>query len=190
MVQRQSRRRFGGDRAKVFLYYNKYDKPCGLFDMLTLKRELEEYITYRAAANRIPRWGYFRVDYDDDASGERLKLFIKKSLLFGKMQAWNIIGICRAADWTEELEDEGRIRGWYEESVELPDKNDGFQDWVMRERTQRVLQNTSKTLHENVLKEVLNEFNNERDKRDATDVAFVQSVFFDFRGRRKIKVRP
>jgi hypothetical protein len=179
----------GGNLAVTFEYYDKYDKPCGKFDTKTLQAELEEYIGYMTAADLIPWWGYFRADYCDEASGEMLKLFIRKGKLVGARQYWDLVGLMRAEDWTDELEDDGRIREWYNISVGLPDAGDRFQDWAVSDRVHRILQNTEKTLWKNVLREVLNEFNNERDKNDASDLAFLQSGLFEFRGRRKTKKR-
>lgn len=179
----------GGDLKKTFESYDVYDVKSGQLDEMTLKRELAEYIGYQVKAGLIPWWGYFRADYDDDASGERLKLFIEKGKRVGIMQFWNVVSICMAEDWNEDDEEDGRLRAWsksdfYETEADVPKD---YPDWVVRARVHKILQETQKTLYENVLKEVYGEFNNKRDKRDSESVAFLQSVFFNIRGRRKPK---
>lgn len=179
----------GGDLKKTFQSYDVYDVKSGRLDEITLKKELAEYIGYQMKAARIPWWGYFRADYEDDASGERLKLFIEKGKRVGIMQFWNVVSICIAEDWNEDDEENGRIRAWnksdfYETEADVPKD---YPDWVVRARVHKILQETQKTLYENVLKEVYDEFNNKRDKRDSESVAFLQSVFFNIRGRRKPK---
>ncbi len=179
----------GGDIKKAFAAYDKYDVKSGRLDEITLKRELSVYIGYQVKAGRVPWWGYFRADYDDDGTGERLKLFIEKGKPFGIMQVWNVVGICRSEDWNEDDEDDGRSRAWcksdyYENEEDVPKD---YRDWAVSDRVRQVIQNTEKTLYENVLREVQNEFNNARDKRDAEAMAFLQSVCFDIRGRRKPK---
>ena len=154
------------------------------FDLRMLKSETEEYITHLSRARRIPWWGYFRVDYMDEGSGKRLKLFIYKGQTFGAMQIWDVKGVCEADAWTKEAEDDGQIRTWIESKVnELPIEI----DWVIRARVHEVLKNTDKTLWVNVLEEVANAFEYERDKEAAAEVALLQSVYFEFRGRRAHK---
>jgi hypothetical protein len=152
------------------------------FDKKTLKAELSEYIENMTAAGCLPWWGYFRCDYDDEASGRRLKLFIYRGRLIGNMQYWDLAGLCSAEDWTEEAEEDGTVRRWLKEKVEdVPD----YEDWAVRARVREILQNTEKTLWDNVLKEVTDAFECDGDKKDAERMAFLQSVFFNFKGRRR-----
>jgi len=154
------------------------------FDKRTLKAETEEYITLMTASKRLPWWGYFRCDYIDEASGRRLKLFIYKGERFGLMQMWDLKGVCEVAEWTQDAEDDGLIRSWLETKItELPDE----EDWVVGVRVREILTRTEKTLFLNVLEEVKNAFDCDRDKEDAEKLAFLQSLYFEFTGRRRAK---
>lgn len=148
------------------------------FDWRTLKAEVEEYITHQSKASRIPWWGYFRTDYVDEGSDTRLKLFFYKGQKIGIMQLWVLAGVCVAEDWREEDEYAGEIRSWLKAKIEdLPDED----DWVVRIRVNEIIKNTEKTLWINVLEEVKNAFECERDKEAAEEVAFLQSAYFEFR---------
>jgi len=162
------------------------------FDWRTFKSETEEYLTHQAKAGRIPWWGYFRADYIDEDSGKRLKLFFYRGKAFALMQTWDLKGVCEADDWTQDLEDDGHIRAWIETTIppvkekltaEWLEKN----DWAIRVRVHEILQNTEKTLWVNVLEEVTNAFDDKRDKEAAERLAFLQSVFFRFKGRRRTR---
>jgi len=162
------------------------------FDWRTLKSETEEYITHQTRAGRIPWWGYFRADYIDEDSGKRLKLFFYRGQTFGLMQTWDLKGVCEADEWTQEAEDDGQIRAWIETrlpqakeqiTVEWLEKNDR----AIRARVHEILQNAEKTLWVNILEEVTNAFDDKRDKEAAERLAFLQSVFFRFKGRRRTR---
>jgi len=155
-------------------------------DRRTLKAETEEYITRMTASGRIPWWGYFRADYIDEDSGRRLKLFVYKRKRIGLMQYWDLSGVCEADDWTQDAEDDGLVRVWVETKTEdLPDGD----DWAVRVRVNEIIKRTEHTEYADVLEEVLNDFECERDKKEAERVAFLQSVFFNFRGRRRTRKR-
>jgi len=155
-----------------------------LLDRRELKTQVEEYITRQEAARRLPWWGYFRCDYLDEGSGQLLKLFIYRREKLGLMQHWDLAGICKAEDWDEELEESGQIRAWLKTKIDdITDE----QDWVVRARVWQIINETNKTVYENVLKEVKSEFESERDKTEAEELAFLQSVFFVFRGRRRTR---
>ena len=154
------------------------------FDKRTLKSEAEEYIGNLYATGRIPWWGYFRADYIDEESGRRLKLFIYKRERFGLMQVWDLKGVCEAEEWTQDAEDDGLIRSWVETRIDdLPDE----EDWVVRLRVWQVLNETQNIEFADVLEEVKNAFDCERDKKDAEKLAFLQSLYFEFTGRRRAK---
>lgn len=159
-------------------------KEClgeNVFDKRKFKAEVEEYI--QNMSNRLPWWGYFRADYEDDDT-ERLKLFIYKREKIGVMQFWELKGVCLVKDWSEEMEEEGQIRSWLNTKIEdMPEE----QDWVIRYRVWQVIKNTSKTSYDKVIEEVLNEFDNDRDKETAEQMALLQSSYFEFTGRRTYK---
>ena len=154
------------------------------FDRRALKAETEEYISYMAASGRLLWRGYFRCDYIDGGSDRRLKLFVYKGMSVGLMQYWDLMGVCEAEDWTEEAEDDGLIRVWLETKIEdLPDE----EDWAVRVRANKILRETDKTLFENVLEEVLNDFECKRDKEAAEKLSFLQSIHFERKGRGRAK---
>lgn len=162
------------------------------FDWRSFKSETEEYITNQAKAGRIPWWGYFRADYIDEDSGKRLKLFVYRAKAFGLMQTWDLRGICNADDWTQEAEDDGQVRAWLKTTVPplVPEISVSWLekiDWVIRARVHEILKNTDKTLWVNVLEEVKSAFNDDRDKAAAERLAFLQSVHFSFKGRRRAR---
>ena len=155
-------------------------------DRRKLKAAVEEYICLMRAAGRLPWWGYFRCDYICEDSGVRLKLFIYKRARLGLMQHWELAGVCLSEDWSEEAEEDGLVRSWLLTKIaDLADE----EDWAVRARVWKVLNDTNKTLFENVLKEVENEFVCERDKEAAQGLAFLQSVYFAFKRRRRTKTK-
>jgi len=141
------------------------------FDMRTLKSECEEYITRMTEAGRIPWWGYFRSDYIDEDSGERLKLFFYKGDRLGLMQAWDLKGVCLAADWSEEAEDDGAVRLWLESSITEFKKGDWvFEQIANAEADALIMGNMPQGSTENLPKEV-------RDALiDGTSEEFTQTV--------------
>jgi len=156
-------------------------------DKCKLKLEVEEYIARMAAGGYLPYRGYFRCDYICEDSGERLKLFVFEGPRFSSMQIWDLAGVCLAADWSEEFEENGQIQRWLKmRVVNLPFE----EDWSIAVRVRQVLKNTSKTLIENVLKEVTDEFKYKRDQETAKKMALLQSVFFKFRKRTEKENRP
>lgn len=154
------------------------------FNWSELKTEVEEYITHQTKENRIPWWGYFRCKYYDEDNDKMLMLFFYKGERLSVMQFWNLAGICLAEDWTQDAEDDGEIRNWLKCRItDLPEE----QDWVIVNRVNRIIKETNKTKYEEILKEVLNEINCERDKEVAEQVAFLQSYYFEFAKRRTYK---
>lgn len=151
-----------------------------VFDKRKFKADVEEYI--QNMSKRLPWWGYFRADYEDNDT-ERLKLFIYKGKKIGLMQYWELRGVCLAQDWSEEMEDEGHIRSWINTNIEdMPEED----DWVVRYRVSQVIRNTGKTSYDKVLEEVKDVFECERDKEAAEKMAFLQSTYYEFSGRRRI----
>ena len=149
-----------------------------------LKAETEEYIKNMTDSGSLPWWGYFRCNYVDEESGRRLKLFIYRGMRLGLMQYWDLAGVCDADDWTEDAEEAGLIRAWLKTKIEdLPDAV----DWAVRVRVAQIINETEKTLFENVLEEVLNDFEHKRDKETAEELAFLQSVYFERKGRGRAK---
>ena len=154
-----------------------YSEALGLgaLDKRGLKSEVEEYIDIKNRNGRLLRENYFRCKYLDGESDRMLMLFIYRAERMSLMQNWLVMGICFAEDWTEDAEEDGLIRAWVETKItDLPDKD----DWAVRTRTERIIKNTEKTLYENVLEEVRNEFECERDKTDAEKILLLFSYYF------------
>ena len=140
----------------------------------TLKAEIEFYLTSQDSSGRLPLWEYFRFDYEDEFIRLPLKLFIFKGVRLGPMQFWELRGVCQEDDWDEDFEHEGQIRAWVNSLLAPPDSD----DWVIAHRVNQVLKNTTKTKWHKVLQEVLNEFECERDKKLAKELAISKSLFF------------
>lgn len=166
-----------------------YTETLGLptLDKRRLKTEVEDYINIKNRSGRLFRENYFRCKYLDEDSGRMLMLFLYRAERVSVMQNWLVRGICFAEDWTEDAEDDGLIRCWLKCMItELPDGD----DWAVSVRTNKILRETGKTAFENVLKEVLDDFECERDKKTAEKLAFLQSLYFERgRGRPKKKSR-
>jgi hypothetical protein len=97
------------------------------FDKREIKEELEEYIQHHS---KIKHKHYFRVCWCDEKFDRQLMLFIRRGDRFSIMQNWTVMAICPAEDWTEDLEEGGIIKFWYETQINnLPDI-----DWVQEER--------------------------------------------------------
>lgn len=95
-----------------------------------LKKECEKYINIMQENGRLLYDYYFRCKYLDENSDQMMMLFFYKGKKFGAMQVWDLYGVCRAEDWSEELEDCGQIRAWLTSSINPED----IGDWVWDER--------------------------------------------------------
>ena len=110
------------------------------FNKCDTKKELEDYITEH---NKLHYKKYFRLK---DYIGEtEIIYFIRKGLRVGIMQIWEVLGICEAKYWDEELEDYGIIRGWYNTKLE-PDKEEP--DWVEELREKQLIEERERKLDE------------------------------------------
>lgn len=86
--------------------------------------ELEVYITTN---KKVCNKGYFRATYIHEETGKELMLFVKRKEKYNDVQIWELVGICEACDYDEDLEECGQIRAWYETKVDnLPKEV----DWV------------------------------------------------------------
>ena len=89
--------------------------------------QVEDYLCLRQADDKLRDVRYFKLKYYDDETDEMLMLFIRKDRALASMQMWLLVGLCKEEDWTEDLENEGIIRGWLESKVEYIPK---VEDWV------------------------------------------------------------
>lgn len=122
----------------------EFDVECmnalSIFDKAYTKSELEFYIKN---TKKVQNKHYFRLrDYLGDTE---IMYFIKKSHKLGKMQMWNVVGICEAQYWDEEMEESGIIRGWYETKLKPSTKE---KDWVEELRERQLLEERERKLEE------------------------------------------
>ena len=90
-------------------------------------KQVEEYLGLRQEDDKLNNVKYFKLKYYDNTTGEMLWLFIRKDKVFLSIQTWILVGLCKEEDWTEELENDGVVRGWLKSNVEeLSDE----EDWV------------------------------------------------------------
>jgi hypothetical protein len=94
-----------------------------------IKAELEEYLQWSKKNQKQ----YFRINHYDEQFDRMLMLFVKRAEKVSVIQNWIVVGMCLADDWTQEDEDEGRIRNWYNSRIENLQDN----DWVEEERLRR-----------------------------------------------------
>lgn len=120
------------DEAK-FDYECLFNQPIPKTD---IKREAEEYID--GQEGRINGL-YFRIKYLDETTDEMLMLFFYKGKRFGKMQLWELSGVCRAEEWTQDAEDDGQIRNWLNASLAPKETTDWVWDLRIREAEQKRL---------------------------------------------------
>ena len=139
-----------------------------------LKKDVADYIKLRKDV--LGHKHYFRCKYLDEKNNVMLMLFIYRGNKLLNMQYWLLSGICLEDDWDEDFEDKGLIRLWLKTKIE--DMPDGMDDVVV-DRVKEIIKNTGKTKWENVLKEVLDAFNCERDKGYAEKLALLQKLHFD-----------
>lgn len=105
-----------------------------------IKHETEEYLENIISARGF--WQrYFRAKYYDDGVSRMLVLFFDRGMKFGKMQMWELKGICEENDWNELLEEFGVIRAWLNTPLEPIDERDWVWDMrVMAEARQKALE--------------------------------------------------
>jgi hypothetical protein len=174
----------GGDLKRFWELSERYDTPALKLDRRAVKAETERYIDLMNRSGRLLYENYIRCRYLDEKAGLMLMLFFYRSDKFGIMQNWRLAGICPAKAWSEDDEDDGQVRAWLKTDVDAERLKRQTDDWAVRARTNRVLTYTEKTLYENVLKEVCDEFGCERDKEAAERILLLQSYHFK-RGERK-----
>lgn len=156
----------------------------GKLDKRSLKAEVEEYIDNMNKSGRLLYDRYFRCKYFDEDSENMLMLFFYRAEKLSIMQFWNLAGICFEEDWSKEAEDNGEIRNWLK--AKITDVTEE-RDWVIAYRVNIIIKETEKTKYEEVLKEVLNDFDNSRDKEAAKEVALLQSYYFEFSRKPRAK---
>lgn len=114
------------DEAR-FDYESLFGLPLPRADM---KGECEKYIDNISGQNI----GYYiRAKYYDEAIDEMLMLFFYKGKAISRMQMWELTGICRADDWSEEMEEDGLIRHWLKSSLTPKEETDWVWDLRVRE---------------------------------------------------------
>jgi len=154
----------------------KEDLEFGSLNQGQLKKDVAEYIAIQHSSGRLEGKQYFRCKYLDEKNNVMLMLFLYRGNKLSTMQYWLLSGICTADEWDEDSEDKGLIRLWLKTKVE--DMPDGM-DEVVAQRVKEIIKNTNKTKWDNVLKEIVDAFNCDRDKGFAQKLAFLQRLYFD-----------
>lgn len=112
-----------------FDYESMFGLPLPTFD---IKREAENYIENLINGGTFSGY-YFKTKYYDETADKMLMLFFYKGESFGKMQMWELKGICLAEDWSEEFEESGQIRLWLKSVINPIDDTDWVWDLRVRE---------------------------------------------------------
>lgn len=96
------------------------------FDFIAkdIKNEIEFYLMHN---HKLWYKRYLRVNYYDEQSEQMLMFFIRESNKFLSMKTWNIVGVCKAEDWNEDIEEDGIIKAWLDTTLTPPENE---LDWV------------------------------------------------------------
>lgn len=116
-----------------------YESMFGLpLPKVEIKRETEKYIDNLIYGGTL--YGcYFRVKYYDEITDRMLMLFFYKGNSFGKMQMWELKGICLAEDWSKEFEESGQVRLWLKSVLNPTEDTDWVWDLRVREEMRNKL---------------------------------------------------
>jgi len=117
--------------AKWWEEDEQFELPQARFPKAEIKAELEEYIQHHS---KHKHQYYFRVRWLDEQHNRELMLFIKRSEKISIMQNWTVVGICVASEWTEDLEEDGLVRSWYETKLNEPNQYDWVEEYNLRQQ--------------------------------------------------------
>ena len=124
-----------------------------------LKAEVEDYILFQKKDGRLCYDYYFRVRYFDETQDEMLMLFLYKCRKTACMQEYDLCGLCRESDWSQELEDDGAIRNWLKSKLETDEKTDWVWDYRIWKAEQEKAQNEDYGEdYKNMVKELLKNY--------------------------------
>lgn len=104
-----------------------------------IKSEVEAYIELLKSSRRFTSGRYFHVNYLDEEADKTVKLFFYKGETIGRMQMWNLAGVCLAEDWNEQIEESGQIRLWLNTSLNPKEETDWVWDLRVREEQKKRL---------------------------------------------------
>ena len=104
-----------------------------------IKAEVEAYIELLKCSRRFTSGRYFHVNYLDEDADKTVKLFFYKGEAIGRMQMWNLAGVCLAEDWNEQVEESGQIRLWLKTSLNPKEETDWVWDLRVREEQKKRL---------------------------------------------------
>ena len=104
-----------------------------------IKSEVEAYIELLKSSRRFTSGRYFHVNYLDEDADKTVKLFFYKGETIGRMQMWNLAGVCLAEDWNEQVEESGQIRLWLKTSLNPKEETDWVWDLRVREEQKKRL---------------------------------------------------
>lgn len=114
------------------------DAPIPKYD---LKAEVEEYIRNQKLSGRLWYDYYVRVRYYDETHDEMLLVFLYMGRKNACMQEYDLCGLCRESEWSQELEDDGAIRSWLLTKFDTIEKTDWVWDYRIWLKEQEKAQN-------------------------------------------------
>lgn len=126
-------------QEKAFEYAERFEIPTARLKKTDLKHEVEDYIDLQNCDGRLLYDNYFRCKYLDEKSRQMLMLFLYRDIKMGLMQYWRLEGICFADDWTEEAEEDGKIRHWLKGKITDLEKGDWVIEQMARAEADRIL---------------------------------------------------
>ena len=171
-----------GDSTLAFDLFDEWENTREL-DKKTLKAEVEEYINRMNRGGRLLYENYFRCKWYDEQTGLMLMLFLYRTTKMSVMQFWEVRGICKEADWSEEAEEDGYIRNWI--NSRIADLNCEY-DWVeelrIRQEKNKLEEELEKIYEREWCQQQCNEHNRRFDKEGTKDA---QAQLADIRDERK-----
>ena len=114
------------------------DMKLGKIPRTDIKNLIEDYLAIVDEERSLECVNYLSVKYLSDGVAESLKLFLYKGRRFGKMQIWELRGICEGKDWDKDLESTGVVKNWLGQKVEnLARTSDWVEEMHLMEEIER-----------------------------------------------------
>lgn len=127
------------NKKVAFLKAEEFERLKVKLNKYALKKEIETYMDNLSNQGLLLDIKYFKCRYFDENLNKILMLFIYKTVKFGIMQCWSLMGICLDSDWSQEKEESGAIRHWLKEKIKDLDKTDWVQMQQIRAKIDKLL---------------------------------------------------